>query len=119
MYKVEKMIFYSESRVWAQQLERKYFWINVDNEAVATVINTGAARDTALQDALREIAMLGARHQFIIKAKHISGVSNRIPDWLSRWQEVEARKKFNEYARNKSLKRNKINQDILEFINEW
>ena len=103
----------------ATLLKGQYFWINVDNEAVATVINTGASRDEILQDALREIAMLAAQHQFQIKAKHISGVSNRIPDWLSRWGETEARRKFILFAREKSLKKCKINNSYLDFINKW
>ena len=78
-------------KVWAHKLTGQYFWVHVDNEAVATVINSGAARDEVLQNALREIAMIAAKYEFIIKAKHISGISNRIPDWLSRWSEQDAK----------------------------
>ena len=45
----------------------------MDNEAVATVLNTGACRQAALQDVLREIALIAAKHQFVIKAQHIMG----------------------------------------------
>ena len=69
-------------KVWVSHLQGKYFWIHVDNEALATVINTGASREPYLQDLLREIALPAARNQFVVKARHISGVSNRIPDWL-------------------------------------
>ena len=72
-------------KIWGPKLKGQYFWVHVDNEAVAIIINTGASRDEVLQDSLREIAMIAAQHQFLIKAKHISGISNRIPDWLSRW----------------------------------
>ena len=48
--------------------------------------------------------MLAAQHQFVIKAKHISGVSNRVPDWLSRWSQAESKRKFREFARDKSLR---------------
>ena len=78
--------------------------VHVDNEAVAMVINTGASRDTELQKALREIALIAAKHQFVIKARHISGISNRIPDWLSRWQEPQARKAFRQHVRDSSLR---------------
>ena len=67
-------------KLWGDKLQGQYFWIHVDNEAVATVLNTGAARDLALQDVLREIALLAAQHQFVIKARHIAGVDNRVPD---------------------------------------
>ena len=106
-------------KIWANKLSGQYFWIHVDNEAVATVINTGAARNQVLQDALREIALVAAEHQFILKAKHISGISNRIPDWLSRWSELEARKKFNLYAKEKSLTRIRVTLDHTQFKHNW
>ena len=105
--------------IWGPKLTGQYFWVHVDNEAVAIVINSGAARDPALQNALREIALLAARHQFIIKAKHISGISNRIPDWLSRWSEQEAKKKFNKFAQDNSLKRCKLPANHLNFHHNW
>ena len=107
-------------RIWGPtKLTGHYFWIHVDNEAVATVINTGAARDLRLQESLREIALLAARHQFMIKAKHISGLSNRIPDWLSRWHEPEAKKQFNQYAKAKSLHKCKLPNNCLLNENLW
>ena len=106
-------------KIWGPKLAGQYFWIHVDNEAVATVINSGGARDPALQDALREIALIAARHQFIIKAKHISGISNRIPDWLSRWHEQPSRQSFIQYARHKSLKKCKTDRSVLMFEHKW
>ena len=107
-------------KLWAHtKLRGQYFWIHVDNEAVATVINTGAARDPTLQEALREIAMLAAKNQFILKAKHISGISNRIPDWLSRWHDNSSRKQFHQYAKEKSLIRCKLPPNSYEFTNQW
>ena len=106
-------------KIWGTELQGLYFWIHMDNEAVATVINTGAAREESLQEALREIALLAAQNQFIIKAKHISGVSNRIPDWLSRWGDSESKRKFNQYAKDKGLLRCKLPDDRLGYTNVW
>ena len=106
-------------KIWAPKLRGQYFRIQVDNEAVATVINSGAARNPALQDGLREIAMLAARHEFIIKAEHITGISNRIPDWLSRWHEVESRKLFRQFAKEKSLHKCTISHKYLQYDNQW
>ena len=39
-------------KIWGQELKGHYFWIHVDNEVVATVLNTGASRDQSLQDIL-------------------------------------------------------------------
>ena len=107
-------------KIWGEsRLKGQYFWIHVDNEAVATVINSGASRNTALQQALREIAKIAATHEFVIKAKHIPGISNRIPDWLSRYDEIEARKQFIRYAREKSLKRRRVSAAMLISESNW
>ena len=67
-------------KIWGHLLSGKYFWVHVDNEAVASVLNSGSSREPELQNALREIALIAAKHEFVIKARHIAGVSNRIPD---------------------------------------
>ena len=63
-------------KLWGDHLSGQYFWIQVDNEAVASVLNSGASRDGSLQDVLREVALIAAKYQFVIKARHISGVLN-------------------------------------------
>ena len=106
-------------KTWGKHLTGKYFWIHVDNQAVATVINTGASRDPQLQEALREMALIAARHQFVVKAKHIPGVENRIPDWLSRWGSMSSRKQFNQFIKDKGWKRVPTSCKVLEFHHEW
>ena len=106
--------------IWGStKLKGQYFWVHVDNEAVATVMNTGASRDPALQEALREIALLAAKFQFMIKAKHISGVSNRILDWLSRWHQPESKRMFNQYIKDKGMKRCTLPKQCLQFTHTW
>jgi hypothetical protein len=39
-----------------------------------------------MQNCLREICFYAANLQFEVKAKHISGENNRLPDYLSRWE---------------------------------
>ena len=107
-------------KIWGPtKLKGQYFWILVDNEAVAMVINSGAARNTVLQEALREIALIAAQFQFMIKAKHISGLSNRIPDWLSRWHDRQARRQFIQFANEKSLKRCRCQLSTIQFDHDW
>ena len=106
-------------KLWGASLAGKYFWINVDNQAVATILNTGASREIMLQDTLREIALIAAQHQFVIRAKHIAGVDNRVPDWLSRWHQGDARKQFREHAKEKSLKPIRVEQHMLANSHPW
>ena len=68
---------------------------------------------------MRKIALIAAKNQFVIKAKYIAGVDNRLPDWLSRWHSPEARKQFRAYARDKSLKHRKISNQYLEHQHKW
>ena len=106
-------------KIRGQKLEGLYFWIHVDNEAVAAVLNTRASRDVNLQKVLREIALIAAEYQFVIKARHISGISNRIPDWLSRWHDKEAREKFRQHAKDSSLKHIRSSTQLLHLSNTW
>ena len=106
-------------KLWANKLRGKYFWIHVDNEVVASVLNSGASQNPQLQDTLREIALISAESQFVIKARHIPGVDNRIPDWLSRWHKPMARKQFREWAKDSSLKHRKINHTFLQYKHKW
>ena len=106
-------------KLWAHKLKGKYFWIHVDNEAVASVLNTGKTKEEELQNALREVVLIAAQHQFAIKARHIVGVDNRVPDWLSRWDENQARKLFREWAKDSSLKHVRTNSTLLEYEHEW
>ena len=104
---------------WGPALQGKYFWVHMDNQAVATILNTGSSRDIMLQDTLREVALIAARHQFVIKAKHIMGVTNRIPDWLSRWHQEEAKKQFRSYAQDKGLKKLHSPSLMLYNTHKW
>ena len=106
-------------KIWGPKLKGRYFWIHVDNEAVTTILNTGASRNTDLQNTLREIALIAAQYQFVIKARHISGISNRIPDWLSRWHEPEARKEFREFSKDSSLKHVRVSNSLFQFEHKW
>ena len=106
-------------KIWANSLKGKYFWIHVDNEAVASILNTGASRHIELQDTLREIALIAAVNQFVIKARHIAGISNRVPDWLSRYHELEARRHFREYARDNGLKHIRVSSNMLKLDHRW
>ena len=106
-------------KVWAHKLKGKYFWILVDNEAVAVILNTGRSREQELQNTLREIAYIAATNQFVIKARHILGVDNRIPDWLSRWDEPQARWEFRAHAKDSGLKHIRTKNSLLQYTHQW
>ena len=56
-----------------------------DNEAVVTVINSSKTKDPFLATCIREIWFEVAKNGFELRAVHLPGEENRVPDWLSRW----------------------------------
>ena len=72
-------------QVWGKHWPGKRLVVNCDNEASVTVLNTGRSRDPFLQACLRELAFVTARFEVEIRGNHVPGVTNRIPDALSRW----------------------------------
>ena len=91
----------------------------MDNEAVASVLNTGSSREPELQNSLREIALIAAHNDFVIKARYIPGVTNRVPDWLSRWHNPNAKRQFREFSQNKGFKRIKVSMESLKYDHDW
>ena len=85
----------------------------------SSISEADSQENTQNSTLLREIAFLAVRNQFVIKARHIAGVTNRVPDWLSRWGSQVARRSFHEYAKDKSLKRVRIHDNILQFEHKW
>ena len=62
----------------------KVLKVRSDNEAVATIINSGHSQDSYLQKQLHELVWWLAKFHFKIKSVHLSGNLNRLPDLLSR-----------------------------------
>ncbi len=71
-------------KLWGPELQGMRFTIHCDNEATVYVVNSGRSSEEYLQKCAREIAFLACKFQFELKARHIAGVNNRLPDILSR-----------------------------------
>ena len=83
-------------KLWGTFLRGKKLVINTDSSVSCHVLNSGFSRDHFLQSCLREICFYAALYEFQIKANFLQGVSNRLPDWLSRWH-MKPCYKFNFY----------------------
>lgn len=89
-----------------------------DNEAVANLINTGRARNVNLQDGLREICFLAAKHEFEIISRFLPGSQNRLPDLLSRWHKGESyRREFRERVRH--AVRKPVRDSLFYHSHDW
>lgn len=72
-------------RLWGHKFRGKCLVVYCDNLSSCFVLNKGSTKCKFMQACLREICFLAAVGEFEIKASHIKGVSNRLPDLLSRW----------------------------------
>ena len=64
--------------------KRLQFWC--DNESVVTIINSGHSKAPRIMDLVRFLVLISMKHDFLVRARHVPGVSNKIADALSRFQ---------------------------------
>ena len=69
--------------------KRLQFWC--DNESVVAIINSGPSKAPRIMDLLRFLTLIAMKHNFLVRARHVPGVSNDIADALSRFQEARFR----------------------------
>ena len=71
-------------KMWGPHFTGYRFKIFCENEAVVMVLSLGKAWDQLLQTLLREVVFIQSKYNFEMVSQHISGVSNRTSDLLSR-----------------------------------
>ena len=72
--------------LWGHMWSRKRIVVNCDNASVVDIINCGRSKIPFIMKFVRKLIWLEAQYSFVIRARHISGVSNSIADSLSRFQ---------------------------------
>ena len=90
-------------RIWAKLWKGLKIRILCDNMTSVSVLNSGKCKDPFMLSTLRELEFCAARHGFEVKAIHIPGEENRIPDMLSRWE-------IDSGLRSKFMELNKFNK---------
>ena len=107
-------------KVWGRHWRGKRIVIHCDNEVSVMVLNTGRARNEFLQSCLREIEFTAARFEFELRANHIAGIENRIPDALSRWHEGERYKdQFRANVKGMEVAEVFVYEGLFRFVNDW
>ena len=107
-------------RVWASVLGRRKLVVFCDNEATVITINSGKSRDRFMQHCLRELCFIASHASLQIKAVHIPGVDNRLPDLLSRWPlDSSARKRFLELTREAPMDLVSVSDSCFAFSHDW
>ncbi len=107
-------------KAWAPLCNKKRVMIFTDNETSAILLKTGAARNRFSQACLREICYLCAKNHMILRGTHISGASNRAPDFLSRWHlDKVYRSKFRALVKGVKVREIQVTPEMFEFSAPW
>ena len=74
---------------WHDQWFRKDIVVYSDNSTTVNLINNGSTKHPQLMKLVRRLHLLALKGNFNVKARHIPGVQNVVPDYLSRMTEGE------------------------------
>ena len=83
---LELVVLVVALKLWGDDCHGLRVQVNCDNMATVEVVNSGRSRDELMLSWLRELAYWCAWHECQVRAVHIAGKSNRLPDLLSRWE---------------------------------
>ena len=72
-------------KLWGHQWCGLSIEIFCDNSTTVLAINSGSSRNSFISKCLRELWLLCARFEIMLRAKHLPGIENRLADYLSRW----------------------------------
>ena len=107
-------------KIWGPKFTSQNIKIRCDNIASVNCLNSGKLSVSFMQQCLREIAYIAAKHDFQIHVKYIASKANKIPELLSRWDTGESiRRQFNEVTRGMNLKEIHVHQQCFNFTNDW
>ena len=102
---------------WGKSCARKRIKIHCDNRNSVLAINTGKSRDKRIQSCLRQLHKLCILFSCEVSAEFLSGVDNRIPDFLSRFHLHEKfRKAFYKEVTGVQLTKFTIKEKDWEFF---
>ena len=79
----EMLVILVGLRTWANYYKDKIILIQCDNFSCVSLLNTGRCRYNQMLSIARNIWMTCAKNNIQLKAVHIQGVDNRIPDIFS------------------------------------
>ena len=81
---LELLAFIVALKAWPSLVANTKFMAHLDNMVAVSAINSGHSKDPFINAGLQVVAYLLAMHKFEVSAHHISGVTNTLPDFLSR-----------------------------------
>lgn len=107
-------------KVWKHKMRGKRFKVLCDNIATVMVLNAGKTWDKFQESCLRGITFVAATEGFEMKLVHVAGVSNRLPDLLSRWDiDSSAKSKFEKDTAGMLIKEMVVTESMFKFECDW
>ena len=76
--------------LWGDQLKNKCIQLNTDNMAVTFILNNFTSKDNSIMILVRRLVLNCINNNILIKAVHLPGRENLIPDLISRKQVPKA-----------------------------
>ena len=117
---LEALTVLVSAKLWGKQWKGKKIVVHCDNEVSVSLINTGRSHTPFLQSCMRELEFVAAKCEFEIRANHIPGVQNRIPDALSRWHiGPQYREAFWRHVAGLNVREVFVYEGLFEFVHEW
>ena len=117
---LELLAFIVALKAWLHLICNTKFVVRLDNMVAILAINTGHSKDPFINAGLQEIAFLSAMHNFEVRAHHIPGATNPVPDLFSHWDLGDvARQQFNMLNQDNHLTRTPTEAQWFQFIHEW
>lgn len=109
------------AKIWGHVWKGKVVSFYCDNMVSVLVLNSGRSHDSFLQQCLREVCLLAASYEFLIKCVHIAGRENRIPDSLSRWHLGDVFKENFANLSSSWVDKTEVHveDDLFKFSHDW
>ena len=106
-------------KLWSDTFKNRNILVFCDNSTTVDIINTGRAKNEFAQKCLREICWITVQANMVIKVIHRPGVSNTIPDYLSRWDSYTHREMFFKETAGQPVQMCNVNPKLFQFTHKW
>ena len=107
-------------KLWIHEVENSNVLVYCDNSSTGNIINTGRANNHFAQACLREICMLTARVNAVIKVVFKEGETNTEADILSRKiNSKQAQRVADKLIRDKNWVELEVTDDMFDFLHKW
>jgi hypothetical protein len=96
--------------IWGSKMRNQCIVLHTDNEAVVHIINRQTCKVSVVMALVRRLVLASMKYNILIRAEHIPGKYNILPDLLSRLQI----KKFQALAPNMDKAPTFVRQELLQ-----